>query len=657
MELEVAVNKALAKSPEERYQSVRELAADLRTIGKLQDTGRSRVAAAPAVDPPPERLQPANTNRLLWVWAAAATLGLLAVGFLQLSDSTPVGAPVRFEIREPLGRMFGARAAVISPDGRYVVSQGSDTQLWVRALDSLEARPLPGTAGGRLPFWSPDSRSIGFDAAGFLKTIEVETGIVRSLRRVGTFGGGSWASRGEDEPGLIIFGMGQAPIQAVPDSGGEPLAITSLGGESREHRWPHFLPDGRHFLFMSRTPDSDEMRVGSLGDQADPTVQSWVALGIEGTPARYVESSSGVGEGFLLFALDDSLVAQRFSTDRLELSGRPSVVATGVVAASSTLWPNDFSASRTGVLAYRTGNVSLEWTGQLIWFGRDGSRLELVGEPKSYGAISLSPDESRVAATEGGGRADIWIHDLERQARSRFTFGPEGVASHVWSPNGDRLAFVSARGGDRIFDLYAKSSSGAGEAELLLQTGMHKGAKDWSSTNVILFSEISPESDWDLWTVPMTGERKPVPYLNSKAAEVMGRFSPDARWVAYVSNVSGIDEVYVEPYPADGSKWQISSGGGLQPLWRGDGKELFYYTPDSRVMAVDVETSESFRAGTPVELFRAPTINPLTPQGSLHWAVSRDGQRFLIDVAADEHSQSNPVVVVLNWQAELERQD
>ena len=656
MELEVAVNKALAKSPDERYQSVQELAVDLRAITKLQESGRSRIAPAPVVEASAAQPQPAPTNRLLWGWAAAATLGLLAVGFLQLTESTPVAAPVRFEIHEPMGRMFGARAAVISPDGRYVVSQGSDAQLWVRALDSLQARPLPGTYAGRHPFWSPDSKSIGFVAAGKLQTIEVESGLVRSLCPAASFQGASWASGGEGQPGRIIFSRYGSPLLVIPDTGGEPSVITSLGEESREHRWPEFLPDGRNFLFLSRRAEGDELLVASLDDEADPAIESGAALEISGSPARYVESSSGDGQGYLLFALDDSLVAQRFDPDELELLGRPTVVAAGVGATTSTLWPSDFSASRTGVLAFRTGGGSLEWVGQLAWFGRDGSRLESVDEPRRYGSLSLSPDESRIATSLIGVQDDIWMYDLERKSRSRFTFHPKDEASHVWSPDGSRLVFISSRGEAGVFDLYSKSTSGAGEVEVVLETTRMKGAKDWGNNNVILYTEFSPETGWDLWTLPMTGERKPSPYIQSEAQEVMGRFSPNGRWAAYVSNVSGIDEIYVEPYPADGSKWQISNRGGMQPLWRGDGKELFYYTPDHRVMAVDVETGVSFRAGTPVELFRAPSINPLIPHGSQHWEVSRDGQRFLIDVAADEQGQSNPVTVVLNWQAELERQ-
>ncbi len=313
--------------------------------------------------------------------------------------------------------------------------------------------------------------------------------------------------------------------------------------------------------------------------------------------------------------------------------------------------PSDFSVSQTGVLAYRAGARLRQ--NQLAWFGRDGKRLNSVGEPGRHGAVSLSPDKAKAAISRFDSSRDIWIHDLVRDVASRFTFDPAGDLSHTWSPDGRRLAFSSSR--DGAYNLYLKPTSGAGEAELLLRNNNNKGPRDWSRDGrLILFTEQSPETGWDLWVLPLEGDKKPVPYLQTEFAEVMGQFSPDGRWVAYASNESGRSEIYVQPYPADGGKWQVSTDGGIQPRWREDGKELFYLTGDDRVMMAEIEAGETFRAGVPHMLFRAPGVNPLLPENFFHYDVSRDGQRFLIDVAAEESEQS-PVTIVLNWQAELGR--
>ena len=344
-------------------------------------------------------------------------------------------------------------------------------------------------------------------------------------------------------------------------------------------------------------------------------------------------------------------VAQEFDANRLEPAGQPFPITEGIAANTGGGRPSDFSVSQTGVLAYRAGARLRQ--NQLAWFGRDGKRLNSVGEPGSHGAVSLSPDKAKAAISRFDSSRDIWIHDLVRDVASRFTFDPAGDLSHTWSPDGRRLAFSSSR--DGAYNLYLKPTSGAGEAELLLRNNNNKGPRDWSRDGrLILFTEQSPETGWDLWVLPLEGDKKPVPYLQTEFAEVMGQFSPDGRWVAYASNESGRSEIYVQPYPADGGKWQVSTDGGIQPRWREDGKELFYLTGDDRVMMAEIEAGETFRAGVPHMLFRAPGVNPLLPENFFHYDVSRDGQRFLIDVAAEESEQS-PVTIVLNWQAELGR--
>ena len=344
-------------------------------------------------------------------------------------------------------------------------------------------------------------------------------------------------------------------------------------------------------------------------------------------------------------------MAQEFDANRLEPAGQPFPIAEGISASTLRVGLSDFSVSQTGVLAYRTGTGSAPH--QLVWFGRDGKRLSSVGEPGGHAAVSLSLDNTKAAISLFDSSRDIWIYDLTRNVASRFTFDPAIDMTHTWSPDGRRLVFSSTR--DGAFNLYVKPTSGAGEAELLLQTNNTKGPRDWSRDGrLILFVEQSPETGYDLWVLPLEGERKPVPYLQTEFNEVMGQFSPDGRWVAYVSNESGRGEIYVQPYPADGGKWQVSTDGGRQPRWRADGKELFYLTADDRVMAAEIEAGETFQPGVPHMLFRAPGVNPLLPDNFYHYDVSDDGQRFLIDVAAEE-SQQSPVTIVLNWQAELGR--
>ena len=703
MELEWIIGKCLAKDVGERYSGAKDLILDLTTLRKKPLSGRSTVVrtrpaglasdvgtqdvveaqtpaapSAPGVrstqledgtridpgDPPPI---PAGTSpagkqreRIVLAVAALAVALSIALSVLHFGEPEPPIETRRFQIHEPEGVRFGMRAAEISPDGRHLAFIGvSDgvRRVWVRSLDLLEARALAGTEGAQHPFWSPNSRFLGFFADGKLKKIEVAGGPPQTLCDAPVGVGGTWAEASNDGEGVIVFASTQrSSLLRVSAAGGEPTPVTirDRSAGATTHRYPHFLPDGRNFLYcVWGSRNNRSVNLGSLDSKPaqSPGSKAGTPLLRDDTPIRYAPPSSQHPKGYLLFARENSLVAREFDADRLEATGQPFPVAGGVHANSSNARPSDFSVSRTGILAYRSSVGSRGY--QVVWFDRSGKRLDAVGEPGPHTTLSLSPDKTKIAVSRMDDNRDIWIHDLERKVASRFTFDSGVDFSHTWSADGRHLVFSSSRDGS--FDLYLKPTSGAGESELLLGTDNDKGPRDWSRDGrLLLFVELSPETDSDLWVLPLEGERKPVPYLQTEFSESQGQFSPDSRWVAYVSNESGREEIYVQPYPADGGKWQVSTDGGTQPRWRADGKELFYLTVDSKVMAADIQAGETFRAGVPRLLFQAPEVNPILPETVFHYDVADNGRRFLIDVVA-ENTERTPVTIVLDWQAELAR--
>ena len=705
MELEWLVNKCLAKEADKRYQSTADMVVDLEMLSEKLKSGKSTIlrAGAPvgtgtlagpsagpsgagtrAVPPaetgtpagpshaadaevshvrernvaPPVHLRPAPTRERV-AWAATTVLALAAItlALVHFTEPVPQIETSRFLIHEPEGVWFGRRAAEISPDGRHLAFVGGSSdgveRLWIRSLDSLQARPLVGTEGAFRPFWSPDSRFLGFFADGKLKKISTFGGPPQTLCDAPLGLGGTWARGSTEGEGVIVFAPRMLrTLYRVSDAGGEPIPVTVLDESTREitHWRPHFLPDGQHFLYVGgRAPGDARVYVGSLdagaNGQSDSREKS--PLLPDDTAVRYAPPTRWYPGGYLLFVRENSLMAQEFDAGRLEPAGQPFPIAEGVQGGSG-LGAGDFSVSRTGVLAYRTGAGG--GLTQLQWFDREGKQLTSVGEPGVYFTFSVSPDETRAAVSRADS-GDIWVFDLSRGVSSRFTFDPVSELTHTWSPDGERLVFSSTR--DGAYNLYLKPASGAGEAELLLQTDNNKGPRDWSRDGrLILYQEQDPETGWDLWVLPLEGERKPSRYLQTGFNEQLGQFSPDGRWVAYNSDESGRTEVYVQPFPASGDKHQVSIDGGIEPRWRPDGKELFYLTADGRMMVAEIFRGETFRAGVPQMLFRAPGVNPVLASTVFHYDVSKDGQRFLIDAAVEGPTQS-PVTIVLNWQAAL----
>ena len=639
--LERLVDHCLEKNPEERFQSVRDLAFALEALSA------STISATETVTIP--SLAPRRLGRREWIsWSLAALLLIVAVAFaivaLRSTTSTKEEELARFYVYAPENTRFGGATDFISPDGRKLIFnvRGADgkEQIWIRSLDSLTAQPIPGTEEGGQAFWSPDSRFIAFFAAGKLKKVDVSGGSVQTLADAERRGGGTW-----NNDGVILFsptlGGGLFRVSAA---GGTVTPVTTVDSSrnQRRHSWPHFLPDGKHFVYLSRNPrrEYSGIYVGSLDSSESKLL---------------VQSDAGAmyaPPGYLLFLRGSALMAQLFDAEKLELSGEPSQVAEEV-GYNPTTGRAFFFVSNNGVLVYRSNILQ---NSQLTWLDRTGKQLGTVGTPGLLLTPSLSPDEKQVAilrADESSLVSDIWLLDLSRQSNSRFTFDPAMDTNPVWSPDGSRIVFSSGRAGR--YDLYWKATSGAGSEELLFKSENSKFATDWSTDGrFILYQESVAPGLGDLWALPLLGDQKPFPIVQSNFSEGQAKFSPDGSWIAYVSDETGTTQVYVQNFPTTGRKWMISINGGFQPRWRHDGKELFYFGTDDKLMVVKVKANgNDFEAGSPSALFQSRVLNT-GPIGGSACEITRDGQRFLINVLVEE-SSSSPAIVVQNWTASLKK--
>ncbi len=653
-QLEKIVRRCLEKKPEMRFHSAHDLGFALSTL-TTPSGARLETATALAVTeslPATSMIGPFGNVRL-WM-AVAAVMALVALAALPfavkyLRQSPPAAAVAgRFTIAAPekVTVMFSPE---LSPDGHNLVFAAAfegKVNLWLRPLGSLTAQLLPGTEGAANPhFWSPDSRSICFPADDKLKKLDLAGGAPQTIctlpknaqQGVPVMFGGTW-----NREGVILFGSG-GRIYRVAATGGEPTLVLGTDQPSRDalYRWPAFLPDGRHFLYL-RMPNpqgASEIYLAALDGQAPTRLLA--------SDSHALCAAASSGGGYLLFARAGALLAQPFDGGNLKLTGEPFVVADKVRVTLSGR--GYFSVSDNGSLVYDP--TSLFNNEQLTWIDRAGKALEPVGTPGAIQSPRLSPDGKRVAVVRRDaqtGTYDIYVTDLARGASSRLTFDPGNDTNPVWSPDGSRIAWVSTR--DAGFQIYQMLASGVGQEELLLKSDVPIRPDSWSADGrFILYGRLDPKMRGDLWVLPLEGERQPFLFLQTPFAEQTPRFSPNGRWVAYTSNDQGRDEVYVQTFPAAGGKWQVSINGGLLPHWRSDGKELFYLSGDNKLMAVEVKPGSSFEAGVPKALF---DLAPL--RAASVYAVTADGQRFLF-VTQGEATANLQFTVVTNWMAEAKK--
>jgi Tol biopolymer transport system component len=620
------LERCLERDPKKRLRDIGEARIALETLG-----AEPEVAAAPAV------AARRSATATIAGAAAAIVIALSAVALVGFMRQAPPERPVtrfQFTADAKLANMSWPR---ISPDGRMVAFLGRDTagktSIWVRPLDAFSPYQLQDTEGAARLFWSPDSRFVAyFVGRSQLKKAPVAGGPPQLICEADGGADGSWSSTGE----ILFDGRAVDPIRRVAASGGTATQATHPDAAKGEagHAWPFFLPDGRHFIFLAmsrRAGDKSTIHVGSL-DAAGSTVV---------TPS---DSRAEYANGYLLYVLQGTLVARRFDPDKLVASGEPiPLVEHLAVDVNDTA---SFSASSNGVMAFAQGEVAP--TSELVWLDRTGRELGKIGPPGPYFDLALSPDGRRLAYGFGdkSGAQDIWVRDLKRDVASRLTFNPRNDMWPMWSPDGRRIVFSTDREGHLA--VMVRDASGTGNEETIYANADSEvRVDDWSRDGRrLLFAVLPASRRWDLKSMAMDGTATPVDYIVTDASEFGARFSPDGRFVAYVSSESGAGEIYVQTFPASGGKWQISNGGGTQPGWRADGKELFFLAPDNTLMAVPVSIGATFEPGIPKALFKRTTERG----GFLRnrWTASADGQSFVVN-AARESSHQTPFSVVMNW--------
>ncbi|HEY3205036.1 MAG TPA: protein kinase, partial [Thermoanaerobaculia bacterium] len=660
--LDRVVKTCLAKDPEDRWQSAGDLMRELRWIAKGEAVAGDR-APLPLAG---FRRQAPRVAAAIFL-LSTVVLGVLYFGGHRLFGriEVPDRGTARFALHAP-GAATSIGTPVVSPNGQHIAfaaTAENRTILWVRALDSLVAHPLAGSEGASQnapPFWSPDGQSLAFFAGRKLKKIDASGGAALVLADAPEGRGGSWSAEG----GILFAPETTGPLLRLPAEGGPPLLATTLDKNRKEfsHRFPSFLPDGRRFFYWVEAGDSPEDQIAG---HAEREIQVG-SLDAKGVLARFrLGTDSSVAfapPGYLLFVRQLLLFAQPFDAKALRLHGEARTVTEEVASSTGSGMPfgsPGFSVSRNGVLVYKAADRS---ESRLSWFDRSGRRLGVLGPPGLYRNHRLSPDGTRIAATLLDPKretSDIWILEVARDSSLRLTFDPSDDSMPVWSPDGSRIAFDSAR---KPAAIYQKLSSGAGSEVRLSQERLHVPVElrfplDWSSEGRFLIFQYSfPPTRGNIGVLPLSGNGEPRELIATTADEVQAQLSPDERWVAYCSDESGQYEVYVRPFPSSEGRWQVSAAGGYEPRWRRDGKEIFYLAADRRLMAVPVQaTASTFQVGTATALLEAPVRGFLQGwENSNRYDVTADGQRFLINVPT-EGVASGPMVAVINWVAGLKK--
>jgi serine/threonine protein kinase len=605
---------------------------------RLQSIGDARIELEDALSEPTVDTKLVSPGTAKWAYAAIAALAVAVfiAAVSALSAVRPTTAPeMRLEIGGPA--TTSPTSLAISPDGLqvvYVAELDQRPQLWIRRLDSGAARPLPGTDYPQFPFWSPDSKSLGFFGGGKLKRLDIAGGSPKDLADAPQGYGGAW-----NEGGTIIFCANNRDLLRISAEGGEPTQLTHLQRpQQTSHRYPWFLPDGRHFLYFATGPEGRGIYVDSL-DESTP--KRLLGTDTDGGP---VLTSSGQ----LLFVRKRTLFAQDLDPTSLELKGTALPLVEPVIVDGTTA---AFSASSSGPIVYRMG--SEEAGKQLIWFDRAGKEMERVGSPDiaNLWMWSLSPDGRRVSLGRTvQGNFDVWLLEARRGILTRFTADPAMDWAAVWSPDSKRIAYRHDG------HLYARSADDAPSAGTsLLSSTAFDTPTDWSSDGrYLVFQREDPKTGLDLWALPFDRDGRPstpIVVAQTDAAEQNGQLSADGKWIAYQSNESGQAEIYVQPFPGPGPKSRVSTNGGIQVRWKPDGRELFYLAADGRLMAVPIRAGSSgstIEPGAAIPLFwtqmygAAQSNTALFPQ----YSVSADGQRFLMNTLSQVNA--GPITVVLN---------
>jgi serine/threonine-protein kinase len=635
--LDRVVRRCLDKAPDERWQTAHDVMKELKWVAE----GGSVTDLLGATTATTNR----TGRRVVLVGLACLVLGsvLSGLAFWSLGPPSEPTAPVsRFALMLPPDQQLigsGRHQVALSPDGTHLVYVANN-HLFLRAMDQLEPTSMSGTQGGRNPFFSPDGQWVGFEDVieDRLKKVSISGGAPVTLCEVSDLFGASWGAND-----TIVFGQGSRGIFQVPSTGG--TAEVLVDGDSEEvYHGPQILPGGKAVVFTFR-------RIGTGWNDSQIVVQSLETgerqiLIQGGTDARYLPT------GHLVYARVGTLLIVPFDLTRFEVTGVPIPVVEGVQqAASNRTGAAQFSVSESGSLVYVPG---LFQTAQrtLVWVDRNGQEQPVADIKGAFETPRLSPDGKRLALiVRGEDNIDVWIYELVRGTLTRLTFEVGEDETAIWTPDGKRVVFAASRGNDR--KLFWKPADGSAPEELLLETQYHSHVGSWSPDGKVLaFEEQYPETGYDIWTLSVEGERQPVPFLQTSFDEHWPSFSPDGQWIAYMSNESGRNEIYVQPYPGPGGKWQISTGGGTQPIWSPKGNELFYRNGD-RMMVVSVQNQPTFNAGTQQLLFEGQYEEGIGGSRP-NFDVIPDGQRFVM-VKADQESAPAQINVVLNWFEELKR--
>jgi serine/threonine protein kinase len=632
--LDRVVMTCLAKDPNDRFQTTHDLLLQLRWLADVRED-----AISSAIDLATPTTSRRRRDPLL---IAAIGFGIVLAAIVwrirpTIYNSLPT--PVRLDVTVPA--LSDVTSFALSSDGRQLVFAANSegvSKLWIRPLDDTTARVLAGTERAIYPFWSPDGRAVGFFADGKLKTIDVSKGSPQTLADAPNGRGGTW-----NRDGIIVYAPGITVSEAtsvlmrIAASGGTPTPVTRLGPGQGNHRWPQFLPDGRHFLYFSMwgRPDTNGIYLGSLNGEA---------------PHRLVASDTGAvfaPPNALLTARQGKLIAIRMNPERGMITGDAVSVAE-TVGVDGGIARGAFAASQTGTIAYR--GVGGNQRRQLMWFDPTGKPLGALGSPDNdfmADPVLDRPGQHVLFFRIVDGNIDLWSIDVRREAVKRLTFDAAADGNPIWSADGQQVIFRSTRNGTP--DLFEKAANGGDDRLLLSNAGVPLSVSP--DGRVLLYERTGSDTGSAVWAVPLVGEPKPFPVLQSKADEHYAEFSPDGRWIAYQSNAGGHVDIYLRRFPVAGGEWQVSTGGGSQPRWRPDSKELYYIGPDLRLMAVSITPNadgQTLDAASPLPLFPTHLASGANVfPGRSQYAVAPDG-RFLMNVALDE-ATSTPITVALNW--------